>query len=232
MAQTDDSRDIHRINTEEIEHLLQCGTLSSCRETLNECLRRIRFFELDSLMLRLYVGMDIYIAARSFARSIGIPTEQFEMHFGTIDEISARLQTVDGTTLFLHEMIEQCIRWRASAAADSGNDVIRKAKALIDCGYMDEEMSLKTVADTVGLSAPYLSAVFKREMKQNFSEYLTSVRIRHAKELLCCTPKLIYEIAYEVGFRDYRYFSQIFKKCTGQTPREFQTAANGKHDSA
>lgn len=230
MVRTNESRDISRINTEKIEHLLQCGTLTTCSDTLNGFLRDIRFFELDSLMLRLYVGMDIYIAARSFARSIGVSNEQFESQFGTIDEISARLQTVDGTALFLHEMIEQCIRWRAAAAADSGNDVIRKAKDYIDCRYMDEELSLKTVADAVGLSAPYLSAVFKREMKQNFSEYLTFVRIRHAKELLCCTSKLIYEVAYEVGFRDYRYFSQIFKKHTGQTPRAFQSAANGRHD--
>ena len=136
------------------------------------------------------------------------------------------MQTIDGTTSFLHRMVEQCIRWRVQTAAESGNDIIRKAKAYIDEKYADEDISLKTVADAVGLSAPYLSAIFKREVHQNFSEYLTKVRIQHAKELLCCTSKLIYEVAYEVGFRDYRYFSQIFKKQTGQTPREFQNAAN------
>jgi two-component system response regulator YesN len=91
---------------------------------------------------------------------------------------------------------------------------------------MDGDLSLRAVAEAVGLSPSYFSAAFKREMKENFSDYLTKVRIRRAKELLCCTTKLIYEIAYDVGFRDYRYFSQIFKKQTGQTPRQFQNSTN------
>jgi two-component system response regulator YesN len=177
-------------------------------------------------MLRLYVCMDIYIAARNFSQSIGVSDSRFIAEFGSIDEISAQMQTLDGTTSFLHRMIEQCIRWRAETAVSSGNDAVQKARQYIDRHYRDEELTLRTAADAVGLSAPYLSAVFKRETGQNFSEYLTSVRIQHAKDLLCCTSKLICEVSYEVGFRDYRYFSQIFKKHTGQTPREFQSAAN------
>ena len=228
MVLTDECCDIHRVNTEQIEHLLQSGKLSSCHDAVEAFLREIRFQELNSLMLRLYVCMDIYIAARSFSHGIGISNDQFVAQFGSIDEIAVQLQTVDGTTSFLHGMVEQCIRWRADTAAESGNDIIRKARAYIDRQYMNEDISLKSVADEVGLSAPYLSAVFKRETGQNFSEYLTKVRIQHAKELLCCTSKLIYEVAYEVGFRDYRYFSQIFKKNTGQTPRAFQSAANNR----
>ena len=228
MMRPDECCDVNRIDTEKIVHLLQSGNLSTCHDTVDSFLKEIRFHELNSLMLRLYVCMDIYIAARTFSRDLGIPNEQFISQFGSTDVIASQLETVDGTTSFLHGMIEQCIRWRADAVAESGNDIIRKAKQFIDKSYMDEDLSLKTVADEVGLSAPYLSAVFKREMHQNFSEYLTQVRIRHAKELLCCTSKLIYEVAYEVGFRDYRYFSQIFKKQTGQTPRAFQISANKK----
>ena len=91
---------------------------------------------------------------------------------------------------------------------------------------MCDEISLRSVANTVGLSPNYFSALFKKEVGQNFSDYLTKIRILKSKDLLSCTSKLIYEVAYEVGFRDYRYFSQIFKKHTGQTPREFQTAIN------
>ncbi|MBR5371483.1 MAG: helix-turn-helix domain-containing protein [Oscillospiraceae bacterium] len=218
--------DVSRINTQKIEHLLQSGKLESCRETVELFLQEINFRSLESLMLRLYVTMDIYIAARSFSREIGIENELFVARFGSIDEISGKMQTVDGTTQFLHEMLEQCIHWRIEAASGGGNEIITRAKEYIDRNYMNEDLSLRIVADTVGLSPSYLSAVFKREMKQNFSEYLTEVRIRHAKELLCCTSKLIYEVAYAVGFRDYRYFGQIFKKQTGQTPRQFQSSTN------
>ena len=218
--------DVSRIDTQKIEQLLQSGRLDTCRDMVEEILQEICFRSLESLMLRLYVTMDIYIAARSFSRELGIGNELFVECFGSIDEISKQMQTVDGTISFLQDIIEQCIRWRIDAAASAGSEIITKAKSYIDDNYMDEDLSLRTVADEVGLSPSYLSAVFKRETKQNFSDYLTSVRICHAKELLCCTSKLIYEVAYAVGFRDYRYFGQIFKKQTGQTPRQFQSNTN------
>ena len=91
---------------------------------------------------------------------------------------------------------------------------------------MHDDISLTAVACAVGLSPTYLSTIFKRETGQKLSEYLNQVRIGRSKELLCCTSKMIYEIAFEVGFQDYRYFSQIFKKYTGQTPRQFQSCGN------
>lgn len=218
--------DVSRINTEKIEQLLQSGRLERCRDTVQQFLRDVHFQELTSLMLRLYVIMDIYIVARSFTREIGVPNEEFIAEFGSIDEISAQLQTVDGTSLFLCNMLEQCIRWRMQTASCSCSDAVQNAKAYIDRHYMDEDLSLKTVADVVGLSAPYLSSVFKREMSENFSDYLAKVRISHAKALLCRSSKLVYEVAEAVGFRDYRYFSQIFKRHTGQTPRQFQSCTN------
>ena len=81
----------------------------------------------------------------------------------------------------------------------------------------------------MNFSPTYFSSLFKKETGTNFINYLTQARIHKAKTLLCCTSKMVYEVAYEVGFRDYRYFSQIFKKYTGQTPREFQCSSNGLH---
>ena len=72
----------------------------------------------------------------------------------------------------------------------------------------------------------YFSSLFKKEMGVNFVTYLTEIRVEKAKTLLCCTNKKVYEIAYEVGFGDYRYFSQIFKKHTGLTPQEFKAQKN------
>ena len=60
---------------------------------------------------------------------------------------------------------------------------------------MSSGLSLTAVAEAVGISPAYLSALFKREMGKNLSEYITGIRIERSKELLCCTSKLIYEIA-------------------------------------
>lgn len=222
----DDVCDVQRLDTRSIQALLQSGKLENCRDVLNAYLEQVQFQRLHSLMLRLYVGMDVYIVARSFSRNLGITNTQFTARFGSIDDISVKLQTLESTERFLGSMIEQCILWRIQSVSESMHAVIRNAKEYIDSHYMDDDLSLSSVARTVGLSPTYLSALFKREMRLNFSDYLTNVRIEKAKELLCCTSKMIYEVAFEAGFRDYRYFSQIFKKHTGLTPRQFQSSAN------
>ncbi|MBP1536145.1 MAG: helix-turn-helix domain-containing protein, partial [Ruminococcus sp.] len=146
--------------------------------------------------------------------------------FGGIDDIGIKMASVEGTVGFLHELLVQCVRWRIGKCRENGNCVVKNARDYIDANYMSGELSLTNVADAVGISPAYLSSLFKKETGSNLSEYITRVRIDKSKELLCCTSKLVYEIAFEVGFQDYRYFSQIFKKCTGQTPRQFQNTAN------
>ena len=220
---------IRKPDTEKIESLLQSGGIDGCRERLGEILSEAGIIGLDSLMVRLYVSMEIYIAAHSFASGIGIDSTAFCERFGTVDDIGGRLATQESSLSFLTELVQQCIMWRIEAAAGNGAAITRKAKQFIDRNYMNEDVSLRTVAAAVGLSPSYLSALFKKESGENLSEYLTRVRIHHSKELLCCTSKLISEIAYDVGYRDYRYFSQIFKKHTGLTPRQFQSMANVRH---
>ena len=219
-------QDVKRLDIKKIEELLQSGSLESCGEMLDSILSEVEYTSIKSLMIRLYVCMDIYVAAHTFARKIGISNEKFFGHFGTADEIGTELMTADDTLKFLHKIIHDCIMWRVESAKESSRSIVAKARDYIDKNYMNDELSLLIVAEAVGLSPSYLSAQFKKEYGQNLSEYITVARIGHARELLCCTSKMIYEVAYDVGFRDYRYFSQIFKKYTGQTPRQFQNSAN------
>ena len=60
-------------------------------------------------------------------------------------------------------------------------------------------------------------------MGQTFIEYLTSLRMDKAKELLrCYLPNGSSEIAGEVGYKDAHYFSYLFKKTQGMTPSEYR----------
>ena len=223
---TDMLQDITRADIKKIEDILQSGKLENCADMLDSVLDEVRFSQIESLVIRLYVCMDIYVAAHSFSKRIGISSEKFCENFGTADDVSAKLMNIEDTVSFLHKLIHDCIVWRIEAAKQSGTSIVAKAREYIDKNYMNDELSLLAVADAVGLSPSYLSAQFKKKYGQNLSEYIVSARIARARELLCCTSKMIYEVAYDVGFRDYRYFSQIFKKYTGQTPRQFQNSAN------
>nr|WP_300129655.1 response regulator [uncultured Butyricicoccus sp.] len=103
------------------------------------------------------------------------------------------------------------------------DDLIFQVKQYIDQNYAGE-LSLEGLAEYVHLSASYLSKLFKRELGQNISNYIQSVRIEHAKVLLRTTSMKTYEIAEAVGIADPVYFSKIFKKATGQKPKDFRAA--------
>jgi two-component system response regulator YesN len=74
----------------------------------------------------------------------------------------------------------------------------------------------------VNLSPCHFSAVFSQETGKTFKEYLTEIRIKKAKELLRTTTLKAFEICYQIGYNDPHYFSHVFRKNTGLTPKEFR----------
>ena len=101
------------------------------------------------------------------------------------------------------------------------NYFIKVAREYIAEHYT-ENISLSDVAEAAGISNGYLSTMFAQYEKCGFVDYLNKVRIERA----CCyleQKKLKnYEIAYKTGFRDEKYFSKVFKKIMGVSPREYQ----------
>lgn len=98
---------------------------------------------------------------------------------------------------------------------------IRAAKQYIDEHYM-EPINLEQVAAEVGFNASYFSTVFKKKCGQGFVEYLTSVRIEKAKELLRQTDVPIAEVCAQIGYSDLKHFNRTFKKITELKPSEFK----------
>ena len=98
---------------------------------------------------------------------------------------------------------------------------IRKAERYIWTHYT-RKLSLKEIADASGLSAPYLSTVFKEEMGENLSNYLNRLRIEKAAAMLITTNLPISEIAKICGFEDQSWFSKIFKNNTNLTPGKYR----------
>ncbi|MFD0695938.1 response regulator [Paenibacillus sp. GCM10027628] len=80
------------------------------------------------------------------------------------------------------------------------------------------ELTVEMLSEYVGKTPNYFSHLFKREFGISFKEYVTRLRIVKAKELILNTNDLIYEISGKVGFSDYTYFTQVFKKVEGYPP--------------
>ena len=94
---------------------------------------------------------------------------------------------------------------------------IRQAQQYVDEHY-GEKIVLEDLADIVGLNPVYFSVLFKKETGINFSAYLVNIRMEKAKEMICDTNETIAAIAESVGYKDSRYFSQIFTKTVGVKP--------------
>lgn len=94
---------------------------------------------------------------------------------------------------------------------------IRQAEQYIDSHY-SEKIVLEDIAEIVGLNPVYFSVLFKKELGINFSAYLVNVRMEKAKEMICGTNETIAAIGERVGYKDSRYFSQIFMKTVGVKP--------------
>lgn len=92
----------------------------------------------------------------------------------------------------------------------------------------DENLSLKFIAENyLYINVNYLSRTFTKQSGEKFSNYLNRTRVERAKKLLSGRePETVYVIAEAVGFGgNPQYFSQIFKKYTGKTPRQFMEEA-------
>jgi two-component system response regulator YesN len=93
----------------------------------------------------------------------------------------------------------------------------------IQAHYNEQDMNLTAIAEKFHISLSHLSRMFSKTMQLNFNEYLTQTRLEHAKKILIEKYWLNnQEIAEQVGFSDGRYFSQVFKKHCGKTPKEYK----------
>lgn len=91
--------------------------------------------------------------------------------------------------------------------------------------YADSNLNLNTMSFVLGMDSGYLSRLFKEATGSSFSEYLTSLRIEHAKKALRNTNASINVISTESGFANLRTFNRVFKKQEGLTPMEFRKSA-------
>jgi Response regulator containing CheY-like receiver domain and AraC-type DNA-binding domain len=109
-----------------------------------------------------------------------------------------------------------------------------RANALLNMAidYMErnfsKDLSLEEVASFIQISPFYLSKIFKKEIAENFIDYLTRIRIQKAQQFLANPLLTIKDVCYQVGYRDPNYFARVFKKTCGITPTEYQSQNRSK----
>lgn len=207
------------MSQEIIRDFLVKGTSSEIHDFVESYLERIKE-PLKSRMFRAYVVLNIRFTVLAYAESIGVSKEEFMEQVKSGDQ-DINLEASEVPEYFL-DMLETAISFREQESTNQNRKVLKRALEYIDENYDKESMSLNQAAAKLFVSANYLSTVFSQNMKKTFVEYVTAKRMDKAKKLLKNTNKSSGDIAQEVGYKDSHYFSFVFRKTQGCSPREYR----------
>lgn len=111
-------------------------------------------------------------------------------------------------------------QWIPTKSEGNAGWLCKKAKYEIDSDYSNENLSLTSIADKLGVSRSYLSSIFVEQYKITLKSYIIQVRMQNAQKLLMQRSYKVYEIAAMVGYSNTRYFTDAFRKYYGVSPKQ------------
>ena len=178
---------------------------------------------MKSKLFRNYLILNIRFVTLAYAESLGRSQEEF-VRSADAETIPDLNSSIEDLKKYARKLIGQAIVEREKENDDRSHTILKSALEYIEEKYTDETLSLNDVAAVIDVSPNYFSAIFSQEMGVTFIEYVTKKRMDKAKKLLRQSDMHTAEIAMEVGYKDPHYFSFVFKKTQGCTPREYRNS--------
>ncbi len=117
---------------------------------------------------------------------------------------------------------------RLSSETAEQNNLLNRIIQLTEENFPDPELSVHFIANELNYNAKYVSHFFKEKMNMNYSEYLRNLRIKYAITLFDRGIDLVKNVAALSGFSDPLYFSSVFKKTVGISPKEYANRPKGR----
>ena len=216
-----ESLDVSQVDPVIISSFLENGQKDETEEFTTGYLSTLQDV-LKSKMFRGYLMLSIRFNVISFVKKFGVSQEEF------LRSLPGEIRDFDINTGEMYSYVERlllaALDIRDKASNDRSSRLLKDALSYINQHYTDEQLSLNTVAEAVGVSGSYFSASFSREMNMTFVEYITRKRMDRAKELLQTRGMHTQEVAAAVGYKDPHYFSFVFKKTQGISPKEYRNS--------
>lgn len=171
--------------------------------------------ERQNLMIRL--SYYLYIAMNEEKGEKQLIFKEFYDSFPKIKREFSEMEIAVRTTETLKKLTEKMEKMEKKIL----HPVIYNIQKDIRDNYSEVKL-LKDYAKKYNINATYLSELFVKECGKTFSDIVTDIKMDKAKNMLNEPDARVYEVAVKLGYHDGRYFSQLFKRCTGMTPKEFQ----------
>lgn len=142
--------------------------------------------------------------------------------YGDYNGVLSGIATAEETARWLSGVCFSVSGCVSSARRGTTRTIIQEAKRYIEENYQNSMLSLEMLCGHLHMSTAYFSTIFKREVGESYTAYLTGIRMEKAAELLKSTDDKTYAIAARVGYDEPNYFSYVFKKRYGVSPNKFR----------
>jgi YesN/AraC family two-component response regulator len=205
---------------------LQRGDLEACRQTLWNLVRGLEppESETDSRYLAQLLHDILQKLNRRVHRGHENQNDYQEMRVRLIELFARTTHPDQARRVFRREL--RRLTERGQDPSSRTALLAESAKTCIDALY-EQRTTLSTVAAELNVSPNYLSRVFRQETGRTLTSYIQRVRINHARRLLTEGGESLSEIAYRVGYRNYRDFYRNFVKQENASPRAVRDRVSG-----
>lgn len=223
-----DKLDVAKVDPEILKGFLDNGLSSEVEEFINNYFLSLQE-PLKSKLFRNYLVLNIRFVTLAYAESLGCSREEF-LQNSESENIPDFNSSIEDIKRYARKLIVQVITERDKESNNRSHTMLKKALEYIEGKYTDETLSLNDAAAAIDVSPNYFSAIFSQEMGTTFIEYVTKKRMDKAKKLLRQSDMHTSDIALEVGYKDPHYFSFVFKKTQGCTPRDYRNEIGSKNN--
>lgn len=200
---------------------VKTGDITEANGILNDLLGYVLFSlgnSIDAIQSR---SIELCCLLSRAAIEGGAPSEELLLLNHSFLKSFLETEIFDEICMKLQEAVQAFSKSILIKNMGKQQEIIKKSAKFMS-EHFSEPLTLEQVASQVHLSTSYFSSLFKQTTGVTFKEHLNRIRIEESKQLLLHTDYSIIDIAISVGFEDQSYFSKVFKKRTGMSPKQFR----------
>jgi two-component system response regulator YesN len=196
------------------------GDVNGAQKTLTKLLNEIFLLESGNLS---YIRIQVLGICAILSRISSKQDESFQISPQELENMDLlnKAESFNDLCVLTAKICENFALNSTDQRYSGNSSLVSKATQYINENYMNK-ITLLSVAEQLHTNHSYLSTLFKKETGISFTEYLNEVRLKRTQDLLLSTNLSLVEIALCSGFESQSYFTKVFKKKYGTTPREYR----------
>jgi two-component system response regulator YesN len=207
----------------ELESSIKVGTENELVETIDRMFNNLTATRASFKDYQIYL-LEMLTSILKAAQSSNVDlTIIFGTDYNLFVELY-RFNDLKHIEKWFREISLQIMNYIMNDRKDTCELLVAKAKEYIHKNSNDIDININDLCNYLHISQTYFSLLFKKSTKMTFTNYLTSIRLDEAKQLLKNTDMKTLEVARKIGYSEPNYFSYCFKRYFGISPSEYRNS--------